>query len=440
MKTKVRGIYSTALIKMLLDENMEVTQANEAIKKALGIEDESEPDTIVEDMETKDGVYIYGKEPEEIIKILKKHLKYCIFYKEEIGRIYCGIIKNTDQKSKSIIISLPDDEEGVLDLKNFWGYVKPGSKILVQSKGTYDGKIMLSTQLRIFGENVIIIKNGFTKMSRGIHSHEGRNKLYELAKDLDMKDWGILWVQGAETKDEAVLKEELTSLQSKEAEISEKFSKCDKPEVLYEGVSKYFVILSKADKEYLDKVRRKVMPTIPEHHVLKSGGYTILTDFAENLLDKHSEDEIKKKIDQTLLRYGPLEGRAYSLVFTRLNGTSYKVDGLLENVEFKHDMAVKLRVVNKNDWGERIYEIDADKRYIVMHRGETDEITMTFMPQIFPKFAKITTFDVSAKKENGETSVINEERLEKLVKKGEITNELEEELKKVLEEIKKYEP
>ena len=307
MKVKVRGIYSTAISKLLLDEKISVTQPAEAIKKALKIDDESKPDVVIEDTETKEGVYIYGNNVEEVIEVMKKRLKTSVFYREEIGKIYCGIIKNTDQKSKSIIISLPNDEEGVLDLKSFWGYVKPGSKLLVQSKGTYDGKIMLSTQLRIFGDNIIIIKNGFTKMSKGIHSNEGKTKLYDIAKGLNLKEWGILWVQGAEDKDENVLKEELEALQKKEAEINEKFNNCNEPTILYEGMNKYFILFSKEDKSELDKIRKEVMPTIINHHKLKSAGYTILTDFAESMLDKYSDEEIGKKINEVLLRYGPVK-------------------------------------------------------------------------------------------------------------------------------------
>ena len=84
MKVKVRGIYSTAITKLLLDQKIEVTQAAEAIKKALKIEDESKPDIIIEDTETKEGVYIYGNGSEKIVELLKNRLKMSIFYKEEI--------------------------------------------------------------------------------------------------------------------------------------------------------------------------------------------------------------------------------------------------------------------------------------------------------------------------------------------------------------------
>jgi uncharacterized protein YqgQ len=436
MKVKVRGIYSTAITKLLLDEKVEVTQAAEAIKKALNIEDESKPDVIIEDTETKEGVYVYGNGSERIVELLKNRLKMSIFYKEEIGKIYCGIIKNTDQKAKSIVISLPDDEEGVLDLKSFWGYVKPGAKILVQSKGTYDGKIMLSTQLRIFGDNIIIIKNGFTKMSKGIHSNEGKTKLYDIAKGLNLKEWGILWVQGAEDKDEEVLRQELDKLQKKEAEINEKFNNCTEPSTIYEGMNKYFILFDKTDKNELDKIRKEVMPTIMDHHKLKSAGYTILTDFAENLLDKYSDKEISEKINEVLLRYGPIKDKLYRLAFTRLNGTSFKMDGIVSDLEIKDNEVQRLTISSRSEWGDRTYTIVKDVGYVEILRNGEKERMLIMKPEIFPKFTKLITFDITAKKEENEVKVQNEDRLERLSKKGEISDDLKEKMKEIVKEMK----
>ncbi len=436
MKVKVRGIYSTAISKLLMDAGIEITQAADALKTALNVASEDKPDVMIEDMETKEGVYVYGNDSEKVVDALKNSLNRSIFYREEVGKIYCGIIKNTDQRSKSIIISLPDEEEGVLDLKNFWGYVKPGSKLLVQSKGTYDGKIMLSTQLRIFGEDVIIIKNGFTKMSKGIRSNEGKDKLYELSKDLKLKDWGILWVQGAENKDREILSEELNKLQEKEQEITEKFNQCEEPRTLYEGVSKFFILIGDDDKTHLDKTRKEVMPTIMKHHTLKSAGYTILTDFAENLLDKYSEEEMRNKVEETLLRYGPTKDKTYRIAFTRLNGTSFKVDGLVEDVAIENNSVKSLTVKIRGDWGERQYVIEADKNYVVSRKDGVEERILTLKPEIFPKFAKVITMDITAKKEAEGVVVNNEERIEKLEKKGEILGELKKELESALGEMK----
>ncbi|EFD92596.1 MAG: hypothetical protein BJBARM5_0688, partial [Candidatus Parvarchaeum acidophilus ARMAN-5] len=123
-------------------------------------------------------------------------------------------------------------------------------------------------------------------------------------------------------------------LQKKESEINEKFNTCSEPSIIYEGMNKYFVLFDMEDKEGLDSIRKKAMPTIMNHHKLKSAGYTILTDFAENLLDKFSDDEINSKINEVLLRYGPTKEKMYRIAFTRLNGTSFKIKAFSYIIQF----------------------------------------------------------------------------------------------------------
>ena len=436
MKVKVRGVYSTAVTKILTDAGIEITQPAEAIKSAFNIKSEDRPDVMVEDIESRQGVYVFGNGAKGVIDALKKHLKFSIFYKEEVGKIYCGIIKNVDQKSQSIIISLPDEEEGTLDMKSFWGYVKPGSKILIQAKGSYDGKIMLSNQLRIFGDDVILIKNGFTKISRGVHSSEGRDKLYDIAKGLNLKDWGILWMQGAEDKDPEVLKEELSKLQEEEKQISEKFESCNEPSVIYQGLDKYFVLISKKDKYKLDEIRGTVMPTVRGHHSLKSAGYTILTDLSEMMLDKYSEQEIIEKISSVLARYGPVKDKMYRLNFARLNGTTFKMDGIVRDIEMEKGEVKSLSMSSVGGWDEKTYHIDVEDNFVVIKKGESTEKLMVLKPEIFPKFSKFISLDVSSKLENGEVAIKNEDRIKKLADKGEISKEFFESLSESLKKMK----
>lgn len=436
MKVKVRGIYSTAITKLLLDKKIEITQAADALRDVFKIEQrDDEPDVIIEDLETKDGFYVYGEGSQTVIDILKNELKSSVFYKEDVGKIYCGLIKSVDQQSKTITIDLGDNTDGILDLKDFWGYVKPGTKIMVQSKGTYSGRIILSTQLRLFGKDLVIIKNGFTKMSKGIRSKDGRNKLYEIAKNFNLKDWGILWVQGAENREESILKDELSKLLEQEKEISAKFNEMNTPGVIYEGINKYFVLIDYDDKVRLDNIRKKIMPTIKGHHSLKSAGYAILTDFSEEILDKADENYIVGKLYDTLMRYGPIKNKAYKLVFTRLNGTSYKVEGLCKDLTVGQDNIVeRLELVTRNSYGERTYVIDTKKNYVSIEENGKIQRLITLKPEIFPKFAKIVEFDVIAQKEGDKEQVINKERIDRLISYNEIGDETATKIKRALEE------
>ncbi|MGC8516419.1 MAG: ribonuclease E/G [Candidatus Acidifodinimicrobium sp.] len=423
MKVKIRGIYSTAITKLLIDEGVEVTQANDAIKDLFKIQSEDRPTVVIEDLETKAGVYVYGNDSDKVINILKKTCRSSFFYEEDIGKIYCGVIDSTDQRSKSIIVSLGGDEKGLLDMKNFWGYVKQGSKILVQSKGSYDGKAMLSTQIRLFGDDLIIIKNGFTKMSRGIRSKEGKDKLYDIAKNLDLKDWGILWTQSAEDKDESVLKAELEDLIKQEKEISKKFEEADKPGLLYSGVKKYFVLISKEDKYELDKIRGKAMPTITGHHSLKSAGYTILTDFAEEILKDVDEKHITESINKTLSRYGPVDKKLYKIIVTRPNGTSYRIEGISTDISGENEIK-KMKVLVRGNWGSREYELDSDNGVLTVRSQENEERILTLGIEIFPKFAKVTDINMHVKIKGQAVESADNEAIARMVKKEEITQEL----------------
>ncbi|MBE5729632.1 ribonuclease E/G [Candidatus Parvarchaeota archaeon] len=436
MKVKIRGIYSTAITKLLIDEGVEVTQANDAIKELFKIQSEDRPTVVIEDLETKAGVYVYGNDSDKVIQVLKKVCKSSFFYEEDIGKIYCGIIDSTDQRSKSIIVSLNGDEKGVLDLKNFWGYVKQGSKILVQSKGSYDGKAMLSTQIRLFGDDLIIIKNGFTKMSRGIRSKEGKDKLYDIAKNLDLKDWGILWTQSAEDKDESVLKAELEDLIKQEKEISKKFEEADKPGLLYSGVKKYFVLISREDKYELDKIRGKAMPTITGHHSLKSAGYTILTDFAEEILGKVDEKQVADGISKTLSRYGPADKKLYKVIVTRPNGTSYRIEGI--STDIVNDNGVKsMKVSVRGNWGSREYDLDPEKNILTVRSQESEERILTLGIEIFPKFAKLVDINMHVKITGQAAEAVDNEAISKMLKKGEITQELAKKLEEQFSAMEK---
>ena len=81
MKVKVRGVYSTAVTKILTDAGIEITQPAEAIKSAFNIKSDDRPDVMVEDIESRQGVYVFGNGAKGVIDALKKHLKFSIFYK-----------------------------------------------------------------------------------------------------------------------------------------------------------------------------------------------------------------------------------------------------------------------------------------------------------------------------------------------------------------------
>ncbi|MCD6404082.1 MAG: hypothetical protein J7L59_02770, partial [Nanoarchaeota archaeon] len=171
MGVKIRGIYSTAISKILHDNGIEVVNPSDLVRERMKIENKGKVDTLIYDKEDLDGIIIHGRESEKVLEVLKKELGTLFVKKLETGDIYRGIIKRVDMKDKEIIVDL-GGREGLLSLRDYWGYLKEGQPVLVQVKGRNKDFFLLSSHLRLFGENMVLIKDGFTKPSKHIKDRE----------------------------------------------------------------------------------------------------------------------------------------------------------------------------------------------------------------------------------------------------------------------------
>ena len=76
MKIKIRGIYATALTKLLLDAGFDVASPSETINERFNFEEDPEDcaDILIYDKEDNNGITINGKDAEKIIETLKEAL------------------------------------------------------------------------------------------------------------------------------------------------------------------------------------------------------------------------------------------------------------------------------------------------------------------------------------------------------------------------------
>ncbi len=187
---KICGIYSTALTELLRANKFNITGASEVIEERFNLSEEmsdTDADNLIYDKEDFNGVTIHGDDAGKVVDVMKEKFKDSLFRSVENGSIYCGIITQVDQKSKNIFIDIGKKKTGLLSLKNFWGYLKEGEKVLVQVKGEDEDNYLLSTQLRLFGKSLILIKEGFMKVSKHIRDRDKVNMLSDLAKEVDTK-------------------------------------------------------------------------------------------------------------------------------------------------------------------------------------------------------------------------------------------------------------
>jgi predicted RNA-binding protein associated with RNAse of E/G family len=455
MKIKIRGIYATALTHLLSEAGFDIVSPSKAVSERLNTKDaEGSADILIYDKEDLNGITINGYGAEQVVEKLRKHFSDIAIKKVEAGAIYAGKIKKIVNESKNIIVDI-GGEEGVLNLQNYWGFLREGERVLAQVKGIIGSKKILSTQLRLFGNNVILIKDGFTKVSKHIQSPSEIKRLVELGKNSGIKGWGLLWKSLAEGKPDAELTEELNLLAQEEKVLKEKFEQTAEPSLIKPGSCNYFIDFGPSTKQKLDKIREGLSPTIVGHHFLKSGGYSLLADFAESLngLDNNF---VIDRLNTVLHREGPKEKQQYEIIHKKLGNRDVVMKGIIEKAD-ANEVIIRRRLmeggrfdgiggaIEKDDYA--ITKISPNG-WTVVHKYFNKDgiqkgvyININTPVEVYPKFARYLDLEIDVIERDRKREIIDAEKLKHLVDEGIISKELADEAikianKLVMEEVK----
>ena len=428
MKVKVRGIYATALTQMLTEKGIEVVQPSKKMVERFNIEENGSAGNIVYDKEDLNGVTISGSNAREIADVLNEKLQDSAIRKQEFGDVYCGKIKHTDSRTGNILVDIGNGEEGLLSLQTYWGMMQEGGKILVQVKGKLRHQKLLSTKLRIFGENSILIKDGFTKISKHIRSKEEQQKLEKISDEIKTDGWGILWKSFAEGKSEEELRGELSNLYEEESFIRKTFDEMQEPGKIKDGVCVFFIDFGALSKMELDNSRKRVLTTIPGHHFLKSGEYSLLVDFAE-ALENIDYNVIAGKINNAILKNGPRPGAYYRIIQKKANGREIIFAGYIQEVNgeeivLKRNMRPGGRFdgiggeIKSGDYSLTKFKPNS---WIVQHNYfDRDGIPKGIYYNIntpvetYPTFARYIDLEVDVVEKGGKMEIIDLDKLERV--------------------------
>jgi len=308
MKARVRGVYTTALTKLLLDQGFDIVQASATTKQRFALkEDDSSPALDVYDRRDRQGVKALGKaEPvNKFISLLQSLLEDVIIRKWSVtvDGIYKGILKEVDAATHTVLVDI-GPAVGVLQDTEISSHTTE-QQLLVQVERWQLGsrQPMLTTEIKIPGTNAILIPSRQVKISRKIMDWQTRTRLRQLGEELATDSWGVLWRTSAANQSLELLRNEVSSLVEKAENIMQKAEQVEAPATLWEGahfVNAEFPALS---KKRLDAIRKTVAPTIDGHHQYKASGYRVSTalGMAEKLLEKgYSQADVNDLLRQTI--------------------------------------------------------------------------------------------------------------------------------------------
>ncbi|MHC1604439.1 MAG: DUF402 domain-containing protein [Candidatus Methanofastidiosia archaeon] len=283
---RIRGIYTTALTKFFIENGYMINQMTELMRERFP-EQQTYDITDVDIKHTKDlhGISIVGEKDvlEKIAKEIKEKFLdvFIVHSNTDLYGIYKGIVNRSGRVS-------------LIDLGNDMGILHEPTEeneVLVQVL-EMEERPLLTSRITFSGSYCVLIPEDDIKISRKINDEDERNRLLEIGKRIKPKNFGILWRTAAAYIEEKHLLAEAVKLSKNAEDVKEKFSKLEGPGLIQSGKKHMRIIFGKMTKTTLDKKRGEILPTITDHHILKSAGREI--SFAVDVTEKIIND---KKVD-----------------------------------------------------------------------------------------------------------------------------------------------
>lgn len=460
VKAKVRGVYTTALTKLLLDNGFQIVEPSNAIKNRFGLADNfSHPDLKVKDRYDLQGIRVLGTSDavEKFRELLQNTLPDVLTRKwaVNVNAIYKGKIIAVDEDT--VYVDIGNDVLGRLPKSRM--DVSEGDTIIVQVEDKRIGakQPILTINLKIVGNCAILMQNNRVGVSLKIHDLKRRAELYDLGKRLTSEGWSIIWREKAANQPTEILENEVKGLTEKVRILMERAASAEAPSLLVEGLSFMDVEFPFFSKKMLDRIRASVAPTLEGHHFYKSCGGTVASaiEMAEKLLDKGQNiNAVNEAFTRQVLGEFPENGSRVDVEHVKPSGAVFHL-GQAE-IECIDDKRLKYsRIMRNNGFydGLGVKKDAGDKAISETEIGEFFIATSYFASsgelkgkyinintpvEVYPQVIRYVDLEVDVcVLSDGTTKILDMEKLEKNMEKGFISKALFQKVVEKVEEIKK---
>lgn len=465
VKARVRGVYTTALTKFLLDNGFEIVQASATTKQRFALkEDDSSPDLDIYDRRDRQGVKALGKADSvnRFISLLQSLLEDVVVRKWSVtvDGIYKGLLKEVDTATHTVLV---DIGSAVGRIKDSQISSNRKEQLLVQVERWRLGSWQptLTTEIKIPGTNAVLIPGRQVKISRKIMDWQTRTRLRQLGEGLARENWGVLWRTSAANQSPDLLRKEVSTLVERAESIMQRAEQAEAPAMLWEGAHFVNVEFPALSKGRLDAVRKTVAPTIDGHHHYKACGYKVSTalEMAERLLEKgYKQADVNDLLRQTIETEFPSVGSQVKIEHVKLDGKVFHLGPALVEAFDQDKSLIRYRRVFKRPGvydGLKTPKQPDDYALTEAEMGEWHFKTQYFSKegQIKGTYINLNTpielypyairyIDLEADVcvwPNGRVETIDVEKLEEALKKGLVTEKLvtivKEKISKIIHDV-----
>jgi hypothetical protein len=326
MKAKIRGIYSTALTKLLLDHDFEIVQPSPTIKKRFGLpENPAPPDLKIKDRYDLQGVRVLGtsKAVNAFQSVLHLNFEDALTRKWHVS--VDGIYKGNmvELREDTVFVDVGNGITGRLPKSEIVNVNEKQVTAQVERKRIGAKQPVLTTKLKIVGNYATLTQDSKVGISLKIRDLNNRIELYALGKKLAPDGWGIIWRESSANQPREMLENEIATLDKKAKILNEKALDAEAPALLIEGLYSMDVELPSVSKRQLDKLRACSAQTLDMHHFYKSCGGKVSAELemAEKLLEKgHDRSEVEELFKKQIVYEFPEACSLVDVEHVKLSG------------------------------------------------------------------------------------------------------------------------
>ncbi len=274
IRARVRGIYSTALSKILSENGIELVDVSDVIAERLGIpqrrgypadvtvkSDEGDPSEIL--------VLGFPREVEEIVEIIRNEVPATMLYTSRLGLYSALKVRVLGRRGRECVAETPIGTAALVDLPECReGDEVPATVIKLALKP--GERLVLSARVRVVGKYALLGRGSRVSFSSFIRNKERIAELLALFSEYLNKGYSVKWRSNADEAPIESIKEEIPQLIELLEDVMKRLEQAQPFEVVYEGEKIALIRLTGVSRRYLDEVRREVAPTAPYHHMLRA--------------------------------------------------------------------------------------------------------------------------------------------------------------------------
>jgi Ribonuclease G/E len=328
---RVRGIYSTALSKLLLDKGFSLSQVSEDLAERFESDRDVSPADAEINSEDGSGIVVSGEVDavasvkdalmETFLDIIKRDSKI------NLNAVYLGTVQKVDSRLKAAFVDI-DDEVGYLPFSNTTRVIREDEDIKVQIRSLPMGgkKPVLDMKINLPGKYAVFLSDDGAKVSKKIKGPK-RDQLIDLGRRLKPEGWGLLWRTSAEDADEEELGKDVENLKRAADEVENSLAN-----PLYSGEEYISFEFGGEARRELDGLRATITPTVDNHHAYKSMGeaFSLAVDVAETLMEKVEAEEANAALVGAI--FGNLDTYFYTVEHVKADGSITHLKGVVREL------------------------------------------------------------------------------------------------------------